>query len=936
MPGHFTHVYTARQLADWLGEQKTFNPLDEGDGVQRLLGGLQGLDPQQCSAVMKKWPIYTNVGAIGPDLFFFSQDYGSGPLAAFPYEDDLLMLAMAVYYWIDKAKDEEWEPLLVILAEVDQTFARIVRILIKLKKIWDQFVEAWNATIGPIVDSVEETIDDLTGGLLTAFGQAIDELVLALEEVAEQELITFVDIFSWFSLKMRAGMDEQSFVWSDMLHYRKTTTMARNLFVEAQRQFEEDGDQEKLEQFQAFALGWVAHLGTDTIDHSFVNEQCGGPFRTHWQRHHLIENHIDAWNYRQAGENGSLPGDDLAATDLYPDLARSAFVFAVALDDEHPNGFDRPTSLPDDPAAAKDAVDVDGFMPEWLATGIVRALIATYHVEGEVQPANLSGSSFQNGMGGVKSALQTILDAAGIHLDRPIDDVMAAVAPDPGFDVPYGYPMPWEVQTSYRFMTSFYRLSFWGGFDLDKPKKPDIAWPPASDFSDLASVPDLSGPSSGDPLQDVCSAIKSFFDWLKHEAEALGKLIDDLAAAVVSVGTYPIRWGLYQVAMWAWDIVTTAHEIMAHTGFVIPHGELVKDGELAQPNEIDHALITLGSTVDGAFLQALHDATDPFGNLDRDPSLIVEPTNPRNELTPFLPVRPRQLGSESASEYERPWAYPMISRRHDKSLYITPTEKSDVTRELSELGIDERLSTWVHRTLGKHEGLAMTGPYPTGARPDDVFFRTSEPVVPGVRNAYEVAPTPAFTDAINELVIGRDPGTDHSPMGDAIPFSAYLMGRVLDADQGAVPDFNLDADRGYGYRCWDWIRGDEIGENPRHQSYHKPLVESEGSPQWHGASPDATQQGLLAHYLEPGEVPADGQPGPATHGPATHGPATHGPLTHDLEIAPVDTHEGRALRLPQAKTPAETARRSTSRTARSARSTSKSTAAKARTRKGTK
>jgi len=131
MPGHFTHVYTARRVADWLAEQDAFNPLDsvgsDGGSASALLGGLDDL--------MKKWPIYTNIGSIGPDLFFFCQDYSSGPLAEFPYEDDLLMLAMAVYYWIDKARDEEWQPLLIILAEVDKTLARIVRLLIKLKKL---------------------------------------------------------------------------------------------------------------------------------------------------------------------------------------------------------------------------------------------------------------------------------------------------------------------------------------------------------------------------------------------------------------------------------------------------------------------------------------------------------------------------------------------------------------------------------------------------------------------------------------------------------------------------------------------------------------------------------------------------------------------------------------------------------------------------------
>ncbi|GAA1956534.1 hypothetical protein [Microbacterium deminutum] len=909
MPGHFTHVYTARLLADWLGESKSFNPLDVGEGVQPLLGGLQGLDPGRCSLIMKKWPIFTNIGAVGPDLFFFSQDYASGPLAEFEFEDDILMLGMAVYYWIDKAKDEEWEPLLLILAEVDATFARIVRILIKLKKIWDDFVAAWDATVGPIVDAATQVLDDLTGGLLSAFGDALTELVTAIKQVAEEELITFTDIFSWFSLKMRGGFDEQSFLWSDMLHYRKTTTMARNLFLEAERQFAEDGDTDKLEQFQAFALGWVAHLGTDTIDHSFVNEQCGGPFRTHWQRHHLIENHIDAWNYREAGVGGALPTDDLAATELYPDLSRSAFVYAVALDDEHPNGFERPTSLPDDRAKAKDAVDVDGFMPDWLAEGIVRALIATYHVDGEPQPANLGGGVFQSGIGGFKGALQAILDTAGIHLDRPIDDVIKAVAPDPGFDVPYGYPLPWEVQTSYRFMTSFYRLSFWGGFDLDKPKEPEIIiWPPASDFTDIASAPDFSGPSSGDPLQDVCSAIKSFLDWLVHEAEAIAKLIGDLVKALVSPGTYPIRWALYQLAMWAWDIVTTTHEIMAHTGFVIPHGELVKDGELAQPNEIDHALITLGSTVDGAFLQALGDATDPFGNLDRDPGLIVEPTNPRNLLTPFLPVRPAQNKDSDPNEYQRPWAYPLISRRDDKSLYVTPTELSDVEEELRRLGLWERYGEWVKKAVGDAKGRALTGPYPTGARPDGVFFRTDRQIAPGARSAYEVALSPAMTDAVNELLIGRDGATDHSPLGDAIPFAAYLIGRVLDKDERPVPDFNLDADRGYGYRCWDWIRGDVQGENFRHQSYLKPERESEGGDDWHGAverplssaivADDPTQWKLLLHYTE---VQTGGEAGgPVNHGPLDHGAFDHGPLDGGIGLAKVHGIAAEPVMLPQA------------------------------------
>jgi hypothetical protein len=113
-------------VAAWLAGQSSFNPDNVGDvegpPIPQLTGGFLGIDPQRASAVMTAWPTFAPVGAIGPDLFFFCQDYSSGPLAEFPFQDDLLMLAMRVAYWVDEARDEDWEPLLVLLAEVNQTF----------------------------------------------------------------------------------------------------------------------------------------------------------------------------------------------------------------------------------------------------------------------------------------------------------------------------------------------------------------------------------------------------------------------------------------------------------------------------------------------------------------------------------------------------------------------------------------------------------------------------------------------------------------------------------------------------------------------------------------------------------------------------------------------------------------------------------------------
>jgi hypothetical protein len=61
------------------------------------------------------------------------------------------MLAMAIAYWIDAAVDDDYAPLIALLAEVNTTFAQVVSFLLQLDKIWKDFVQAWDATIGPIV-----------------------------------------------------------------------------------------------------------------------------------------------------------------------------------------------------------------------------------------------------------------------------------------------------------------------------------------------------------------------------------------------------------------------------------------------------------------------------------------------------------------------------------------------------------------------------------------------------------------------------------------------------------------------------------------------------------------------------------------------------------------------------------------------------------------
>jgi hypothetical protein len=83
MPGPFTHIYTQRLLADLLskapgegGVNDSFVRKVDGSLLHPLDPGmLGGLKPSTAAQAMQDWPKFAALGAIGPDLFFFLEDY---------------------------------------------------------------------------------------------------------------------------------------------------------------------------------------------------------------------------------------------------------------------------------------------------------------------------------------------------------------------------------------------------------------------------------------------------------------------------------------------------------------------------------------------------------------------------------------------------------------------------------------------------------------------------------------------------------------------------------------------------------------------------------------------------------------------------------------------------------------------------------------------
>jgi hypothetical protein len=874
VPGPFTHIYTARRVADLLADGVTpdfirpdDDPFQPGQHLDPDL--LSTLDPQRCAQAMNAWPKFTALGAIGPDLFFFLQDYKQPFVPC-----DEVMLAMSLLYFLDDQNrlDDQFEGLLIILATIDSTWAGILRLILKLKKAWDAFLKVWDETVGRILDAAGQVIDDLTGGLYKQLGDALTALGNALISIAAEELLTSADLFSFFALGMREGFDEKAFLWSDMTHYRKTSQVPGLLISRAREMLVADDSltRQHGEQLLAYGLGWVCHVGTDTVAHSFVNEQAGGPFRTHWQRHHLVENHIDASNYEKSG-NGELPTDEfIGAIPSYESLNQSALYFSLQIPqgidelppDEQQGDSRQPLPEPVDRASRaerEELLDTDGALPPWLAETIVSVLIETYNETGPgalPHPENLDGQSFQDGLHRSTALLGKWLDELGIdRSDIALDQLREQVAPDfPDLDVPEGFPLVWEVQVAYRFLLSWFKRSYVSTLDLDKPQRPTIFTPPASDF--VFGPPDFSGVDpTDDPVSQACEVVAALLDWLWKTLTRAAKAAYDIGKSVLSAGTWPVREVIYNtILLPAWEVGENVRMVLTHLGYLMPSSEArYANGEIRHPREIDSEIITLGHTVDSAFAEALASAFDVLGNLDDNPDLLnAAVRNPKSIDYPWLPVRDiasvnaagEVIGGTATVEFRRPYAFPDRNNEHDPAVAGNRIE--------------------LPRTVG--------GPYPQEATPE-VLLSTDGPASNQLRLQYQQAGCPDDTDIYNETNIGHQPftpgyggvfgggggdgGPDDAsgtnPLGDPVVFSSYLIGQIANNPQFDA-DFNLDADRGFGYLCWDWHRdNDRVLEDPRGHQYEGPVTSPEGTA-------DRTDAEDRDHWRPQGPIPAGVSP----------------------------------------------------------------------------
>ena len=241
-----------------------------------------------------------------------------------------------------------------------------------------------------------------------------------------------------------------------------------------------------------------------------------------------------------------------------------------------------------------------------------------------------------------------------------------------------------------------------------------------------------------------------------------------------------------------WDVATKTHDVLAHTGLFMPHAEqrYPDNGELRWPNEIDLPLITLGRDRRRGLPAGAGRRDRPVRRPGPQPGRHREPLRPRPEhaVLPGAAVpqptaaRPTSGSTAGRGRIRRPASWraaattPRCRRRPRRT-----TRASAATRPGPPGALQADAAGAVPR--GHHTGPGLLphrrpdssaeGRYRIRERPDAVADR------PAQRAAHRQGAASAV-----------------SPLGDPVPFSAYLIGRLVN-DTGYETQFNLDADRAY-------------------------------------------------------------------------------------------------------------------------------------------
>jgi hypothetical protein len=719
MPGWYVHMEAAREITRRLLDGDLPEGFPATVAEARTLG-------QSCHT----WRNYLAIGSLGPDLFYLLPDYS----------DELGCVIRHVLEWV-----------------ID---------------VWDvidaQFVGKWEAWMGPIQANDAQLASQLTTGLSNQLASVLNDLSAAMNSAFGSLMTRMGDWFGLLTSGVPQGYGDDAFYWSDIFHYRRTYQFPYVLYQQAAAAREtaaSDRERSDADARMAFAVGWMSHCSTDVTGHPFTNAKAGGPYRDHWQRHHLVENHMDSQNY-----SAQNPGP------CYGERGTSALHFYVAF-----------RSRDDAPYTMRD----DGPAYDYFAS------FPPYDTSDNPTAAAARRSLFDLDSGGLPDLLVDALRSAMAEVYP--DDGPKILTQDPqytasGQDESDGRPNAEALAEMWRIVYAYLKISGSDGLSPLRPQPPgfltghSFPTPPGGTYG-VDDDPARGADVDDDSQFTLLDLVLALFGWIIYVGQVIVWLATVLPGLITDVTTFPARAVNYwAVQVPAWYLYLLARRALVMSGFLTP-----------KPEEIDPGLTTLGSS-SGPFSIAM--ALDsPLGDA-QPPFTVTEPSGRASDTdaTALDPDYPRNIVRDNPADV---LAVDLTSLAHGPLRYAGDGQTSYRPTEW--------LAPWRYPASNQaglpvpREGAGtMVGPYVVGDQ--------STVLLPGpggdsaARSQLELCTTPEETARVLDTLLpaGRN-------LGGPVDYGLYLIGRMMTGKPGdfVVPDFNLDADRGYGWRCWDWDRHSE-------------------------------------------------------------------------------------------------------------------------------
>ena len=250
----------------------------------------RGVLPLDVQTMLRANPIALNVGTLGPDFLFFNiEDWpvGGAPLA--------------------NAVNDFTQRLVKLRGQVMEAFP-LAQQTVDAKKELEK-LDAAAREHSAHFRQLRELQDNLS---------ALLDLVTSTVTLGIKDLATSnIDIFSLLGSPITGCERPDDWWWFDVLHYAKTGQFAEHLLRNSR------GDA----QAHAYAVGYLTHVAADTVGHPYVNNIVRGPYRTHSQRHKVVEQFQDValwqryWqmNRRQftAAERRHLKSEEFTNSELH-------------------------------------------------------------------------------------------------------------------------------------------------------------------------------------------------------------------------------------------------------------------------------------------------------------------------------------------------------------------------------------------------------------------------------------------------------------------------------------------------------------------------------------------------------------------------------------------------------------------------------------------